>query len=98
MDTPMTEAVAECYYRINDRILPPTPAALRQKLSQKAENFQSNAFRESRMREICMSGSTRGRAVSGHWLCLSSRGPLSTLLVECIVFHAVRKNEMNRSG
>jgi len=41
----------------------------------------SNAFRESRMREICMSGSTRGRAANGLRLVPVSRGPLSTLLV-----------------
>ena len=39
----MTEEAAECYYRINDRTLPPTLAALRQKLSQKAK--QEKHFR-----------------------------------------------------
>ena len=39
----MTEEAAECYYRINDRLLPPTLAALRQKLSQKAK--QEKQFR-----------------------------------------------------
>jgi hypothetical protein len=35
---------------------------------------------ESRMREICTSGLRRGRERGGHWLCLSSRASLSTLL------------------
>lgn len=39
----MTEEAAECYYRINDRLLPPSLAALRQKLSQKAK--QEKQFR-----------------------------------------------------
>jgi hypothetical protein len=32
------------------------------------------------MREIYMSGLRRGRERGGHWLCLSSRASLSTLL------------------
>ncbi len=42
MDIPMTEEATD-YYRIDDRRLPPTLAALRQKLSQKAK--QEKQFR-----------------------------------------------------
>lgn len=42
METPTTEKATE-FYRINDRLLPPTLAALRQKLSQKAK--QEKRFR-----------------------------------------------------
>jgi len=40
----------------------------------------TNDFGESRMREIRMSGLTREGARDGHWLCLSFRASLSTLL------------------